>query len=107
MAGGSFRVREAASIALAITSVVLSVALDDLGPAVIAMMAALLIAPWRKWKQAKRGRRCTRADLAATAVFVSALMLTLLMPDGPLRWLVIGTLAVAWVFSWRLLDPER
>jgi hypothetical protein len=34
-------------------------------------------------------------------------MLTLLMPDGPIRWLVISALAVAWVSSWWLLDPDR
>ncbi len=102
----SDRLREAASIALAIAAVVLSAVLDDLGPSVISVLAALLIAPWRGWKQRQR-RRFTRADLVALTAFIAALALTLLMPDGPLRWLVIGALIVAYLSSWWLLDPDR
>ena len=98
------RLREAASIALAIAAVVLAAVLDDLGPSVIAVLAALLIAPRRNWKQR---RRSTRADLVALTAFIAALTLTLLMPDGTLRWLVLGTLAVAYVSSWWLLDPHE
>lgn len=102
----SVGLREAASIALAIAAVVLAAVLDDLGPSVIAVLAALLIAPWRRWKQRER-RRFTRVDLAALAACIAALMLTLLMPDGPLRWLVIGALIVAYLSSWWLLDPHE
>jgi hypothetical protein len=70
----------------------------------MAVLAALLIAPWRRWKQP---RRFARADLAALTAVIAALTLTLLMPDGPLRWLVIGTLIVAYLWSWWLLDPDR
>lgn len=100
----SVQVREAASIALVIAAIVLDAVLDDLGPSVIAVLAALLIAPWRS---RKKRRRFTRADLAALTVFVAGLTLTLLMPDGPLWWLLIGTLAVAYLSSWWLLDPDE
>ncbi len=102
----SLRMREAASVALLAASVVLTVALDDPTPSVVPFVAGLLLAPWRKWKH-RRGRRSTQADLVAGAAFLGALMLTLLMPDGPIRWLVISALAVAWVSSWWLLDPDR
>ena len=100
----SARVRASASVALLVAAVVFDAVLDDLGPSVIAVLAALLIAPWRSWP---RRRRLARADLAAVTAFIAALMLTLLMPDGPLRWLVIGTLTVAYVSSWWLLDSDE
>ncbi len=97
----SVRMREAASIALVMAAVVLDAVP---GPAIIAVLAALLTTPWRS---RKKPRRFTRADLVALSACIAALMLTLLMPDGPLRWLVIGTLIVAYLWSWWLLDPDQ
>ena len=99
-------IRHAATVALLAIALALALALEDPTPSIVPLAAAVALAPWRAWKT-RRARPLGRADLMASVVFLGALILTLLIPDGAVRWLVIAALTLAWVSSWWLLDPDR
>lgn len=99
------RVRRALSWALVVVSAVGAIALDDPTPVLVVLALAFLLLPRSDWKQ-RRQRRMRIADYVALALALAlaALGLTLLMPDGLLRWVVIGAILIAYAVWWPLLD---
>lgn len=100
------RTREIAGFVLLAAAAVLAVALEEPDPALAPLVAAVLVIPWRHVMH-RRPRRWTRADLIAFLLTLAALELTLLIPDGVVRALIIAAIASAYVASWLVLDPDR
>jgi hypothetical protein len=98
--------REIAGWSLLGAGALLAVVLDDPAPALLPAIAGVLLVPRRSWKPA-RSRRRTRVDRVAFVLFVVGLALTLLIPDGLVRWVVLAVLCAAYLASLRLLDPDR
>lgn len=80
-----------------------AVALEDPTPVLVVVAAAVLVMPRSDWKRRPKGR-ARAADWVALAVMLAASGLTLLIPDGVFRWVVITAIVIAYVVSWRLLD---
>jgi amino acid transporter len=72
-------------------------------PVLVVVAAAVLITPRSDWKRRPK-RRMGAAGWTALAVASAALILTLLIPDGLLRWIVIAAIVSGYVVSWRLFD---
>ncbi len=86
-------------------SAVLALVLEDPAPAVLPLLLALPLrrrADFGKWRRT----RWTRADIVAFVMFITALGLTLLIPDGLLRWIVSAALVMSYIASVRLLNPD-
>lgn len=99
------RVRRALSWALVVVSAVGAIALDDPTPVLVVLALAFLLLPRSDWKQ-RRQRRMRIADCVALALALAALGLTLLMPYGLLRWVVIGAILIAYASSAQGLIPD-
>ncbi len=100
------RAREIAGFVLLAAAAVLVLALEEPDPALGPLVAAVLVMPWRHVMR-RPARRWTRADLIAFLLMLGALALTLLIPDGALRSLIIATIVSAYVGSILVLDPVR
>ena len=97
------RVRRALSWVLVVVSAGGAIALDDPTPVLVVLALAFVLLPRSDWKQRPK-RRMRITDCVALALALAALGLTLLMPDGLLRWVVIAAILIAYVVSWLLLD---
>jgi hypothetical protein len=99
-------VRNAVTTVLLAAAAILTLALEEPAPAFLPLVVAIFVAPWRTWKAAEP-RRWRRRDVAALVGFLTALALTLLMPDGLVRSLTIAALTAAWMASVWLWNPDR
>jgi hypothetical protein len=70
----------------------LSVALDDPAPALVPLLLAVILTPRATWRF-ERGAHWRGRTLLTTATALTALFLTLLLPDGLTRWIVIAVIA--------------
>jgi hypothetical protein len=100
------RAREIASFILLAAAAVFALALEEPDPALAPLVAAVLVMPWRHVTR-RRPRRWTRADLIAFLFTLAALALTLLVPDGVVRALIIAAIVSAYLASLLVLDPDR
>jgi hypothetical protein len=100
------RAREIAAYVLLAAVIGLAAGLEDPTPALVPLVAAVILMPWRD-DMGRRPRRWTRRDLVAFLVMLVALALTLLIPDGIARALIIIAIVSAYLASWRILDPDR
>ena len=95
-------VHRALSGILLVATVVGALALEDPTPVLLVLALALVVLPRPDWKRRPK-RRMRAADRVVLAFTLAALALTLLMPDGVLRWTVIAGIFVAYLVSWPVL----
>ena len=100
------RARETAAYVLLAAAGVLALALEEPDPALAPLVAAALLMPWRDVMR-RRPRRWTRRDPIALLLMLAALALTLLIPDGVVRVLIIAAIVSAYLASLLVLDPDR
>lgn len=93
------------ALALAVLAAGLVAALVPEEPSPLALLAPPLlfaIMPRRRDR-----RRLGRADAIAAGITVGAIALTLLIPAGVARSVVLVVVTLAWFVSLEVLDPDR
>lgn len=98
--------RRVLSSILLVVTVVGAFALEDTTPVLLVLALALVVLPRSDWNRRPK-RRMRAADWVVLAFTLAALALTLLMPDGVLRWTVIAGIVVAYIVSWPVLARDH